>query len=120
MADIRTILGIETSCDETAAAVVRDGKEVLSNVVATQVDLHRKYGGVVPEIASRAHLEQIDAIIQEALDQAGCTLDDLDAIKFPLLHSMTHWLAREPKDQLNRLVGESLNACPVLVDRHHR
>jgi len=65
-----TILGIETSCDETAAAVVRDGREVLSNVVAGQFDLHAKYGGVVPEIASRAHIERIDAVIAEALTRA--------------------------------------------------
>lgn len=75
-----TILGIETSCDETAAAVVDDGREVRSNIVASQVDLHRKYGGVVPEIASRAHIERLDAIIEEALDTAGCAQEDLDAI----------------------------------------
>ncbi len=75
-----TILGIETSCDETAAAVVVDGSEIRSNVVASQVDLHRKYGGVVPEIASRAHIERLDAVIEEALTSAGCARDDLDAI----------------------------------------
>lgn len=66
-----TILGIETSCDETSAAVVDEGYRVRSNVIASQVDLHRKYGGVVPEIASRAHIERLDAVIQEALEQAG-------------------------------------------------
>ncbi|HUO07728.1 MAG TPA: tRNA (adenosine(37)-N6)-threonylcarbamoyltransferase complex transferase subunit TsaD [Phycisphaerae bacterium] len=65
------ILGIETTCDETSAAVVQDGREVLSNVVSSQVDLHAKFGGVVPEVAARAHLESINAIIQEALDVAG-------------------------------------------------
>ncbi|MGD2108717.1 MAG: tRNA (adenosine(37)-N6)-threonylcarbamoyltransferase complex transferase subunit TsaD [Phycisphaerae bacterium] len=75
-----TVLGIETSCDETSAAVVIDGREVLSNVVASQVDLHRKYGGVVPEIASRAHIEQLDAVIEEALATAGCGEKEIDVI----------------------------------------
>ncbi|MBB6431683.1 tRNA (adenosine(37)-N6)-threonylcarbamoyltransferase complex transferase subunit TsaD [Algisphaera agarilytica] len=74
------ILGLETSCDETAAAVVRDGREVLSNVVATQHDLHVRYAGVVPEIASRAHLERLMPVVQQAIDDAGITLADLDAI----------------------------------------
>ena len=74
------ILGIETSCDETSAAVVVDGGEVRSNIVASQVDLHRKYGGVVPEIASRAHIERLDAVIEEAMSEAGVNGDDLDAI----------------------------------------
>ena len=65
------ILGIETSCDETAAAVVRDGHEVLSSIVYTQIPLHRPYGGVVPEIASRAHVEKISGIVREALSAAG-------------------------------------------------
>ncbi len=75
-----TILGIETSCDETAAAVVVDGRRVLSNVVASQVELHRKYGGVVPEIASRAHIERLDSVIQEAMRVADVAPADLDAI----------------------------------------
>jgi N6-L-threonylcarbamoyladenine synthase len=74
------ILGIETSCDETSAAVVVDGREVRSNIVASQVDLHRKYGGVVPEIASRAHLERLDAVIEEALTVASCKPEEIDAI----------------------------------------
>lgn len=74
------ILAIETSCDETSAAVVEDGVRVRSNVVASQVDLHRKYGGVVPEIASRAHLERLDAVIEEALSVAGCEPTDIDAL----------------------------------------
>ncbi len=69
------ILGIETSCDETAAAVVRDGREVLSNVVYTQIPLHRPYGGVVPEIASRAHVEKISPVVGEAMRQAGAGID---------------------------------------------
>ncbi|MDO8632356.1 MAG: tRNA (adenosine(37)-N6)-threonylcarbamoyltransferase complex transferase subunit TsaD [Phycisphaerales bacterium] len=75
-----TILGIETSCDETSAAIVVDGRTVRSNIVASQVDLHAKYGGVVPEIASRAHIERLDAVIEEAMAAAGVTRDDIDAI----------------------------------------
>src|SRR5713101_5947080 len=74
------ILGIESSCDETAAAVVADGREILSNVVASQVDVHRKYGGVVPELASREHLRQIVPVVRETLTQAGMKLADVDAI----------------------------------------
>ena len=75
-----TILGIESSCDETAAAVVRNGREVLSNVINTQIVIHKKFGGVVPEVASRRHIENIDIVIDEALEQAGVTFDDIDAI----------------------------------------
>jgi len=74
------ILGIESSCDETAASVVRDGQAVLSNVIASQHDLHAKFGGVVPEIASRAHIERILPIIDESLETAGVELADVDAI----------------------------------------
>ena len=74
------ILGIESSCDETAAAVVADGREILSSVVASQIDIHRKYGGVVPELASREHLRQIVPVVREALEQAGLQFQDLDAI----------------------------------------
>ncbi len=74
------ILGIETSCDETAAAVVRDGKEILSNVVASQVRIHGPYGGVVPELASRKHLEYIIPVIEMALEKAGVNREDLDAL----------------------------------------
>jgi tRNA N6-adenosine threonylcarbamoyltransferase len=74
------ILGIESSCDETAAAVVADGREILSSVVASQIDIHRKYGGVVPELASREHLRQIVPVVREAMEQAGLQLADLDAI----------------------------------------
>ena len=74
------ILGIESSCDETAAAVVADGREILSSVVASQIDVHRKYGGVVPELASREHLRQIVPVVREALAQAGMRLEDVDAI----------------------------------------
>ena len=74
------ILGIESSCDETAAAVVADGREILSSVVASQIDIHRKYGGVVPELASREHLRQIVPVVREALAQAKMKLGDVDAI----------------------------------------
>ena len=74
------ILGIESSCDETAAAVVADGRRILSSVVASQVDIHRKYGGVVPELASREHLKQIVPVVREALERARLTLRDLDAV----------------------------------------
>ena len=74
------ILGIESSCDETAAAVVRNGREVRSNIISSQIDLHKLYGGVVPEIASRKHIEKINQVIKEALSEAGTTLDEIDAI----------------------------------------
>ncbi|MGA9288997.1 MAG: tRNA (adenosine(37)-N6)-threonylcarbamoyltransferase complex transferase subunit TsaD [Anaerobacillus sp.] len=74
------ILGIETSCDETAVAIVKGGKEVIANVVASQIESHKRFGGVVPEIASRHHVEQMTLILQEALDKASMTMDDIDAI----------------------------------------
>ncbi|WP_342048729.1 tRNA (adenosine(37)-N6)-threonylcarbamoyltransferase complex transferase subunit TsaD [Bacillus sp. OTU530] len=74
------ILGIETSCDETAVAVVKNGHEILSNVVASQIESHKRFGGVVPEIASRHHVEQITVVLEEALRQADVTLQDIDAI----------------------------------------
>lgn len=74
------VLGIETSCDETAASVVEDGRRLLSNVVASQIDIHTQYGGVVPEVAARSHLEVINPVINQALEEAGCTWDDIDAI----------------------------------------
>lgn len=74
------ILAIESSCDETAAAVVKNGREVLSNIISSQIEIHKLYGGVVPEIASRKHIEKINQVIEEALHEAGVTLDDIDAI----------------------------------------
>ncbi len=74
------ILAIESSCDETAAAVVKNGREVLSNVINTQIAIHTEYGGVVPEIASRKHIENINPVIRKALEDANVTLDDIDAI----------------------------------------
>ena len=87
----KIILGIESSCDETAAAVVAGGETILSSIVASQIEIHRKYGGVVPELASREHLRQIVPVVREALEQAGITLQDLDAV------AVTHgpaWSAR--------------------------
>ena len=74
------ILAIESSCDETSAAVVVNGREVLSNVIASQIDTHKKYGGVVPEVASRMHIEAISGVVEEALKEANVTLDKIDAI----------------------------------------
>ena len=74
------ILAIESSCDETAAAVVVDGRDLRSNVISSQIDLHTLYGGVVPEIASRKHIEKINQVIEQALQEAHMTLDDIDAI----------------------------------------
>lgn len=74
------ILGIETSCDETAVAIIKDGKEIIANVVATQIDTHKQFGGVVPEIASRQHTEQITIVLEEAFKQANITWDEIDAI----------------------------------------
>ena len=74
------ILGIESSCDETAAAVVEDGRRVLSNAISTQIPIHTLYGGVVPEIASRKHIERINQVVEQGLSDAGVSLDDIDAI----------------------------------------
>ncbi|MBE6122759.1 MAG: tRNA (adenosine(37)-N6)-threonylcarbamoyltransferase complex transferase subunit TsaD [Solobacterium sp.] len=76
------ILAIETSCDETACAVVEDGYQILSNVVSSQINVHTLYGGVVPEVASRIHVENISAVIQEAVVSAGVSMDDIDAIAY--------------------------------------
>ena len=84
MKEIRdiNILAIETSCDETAAAVVHNGREVLSNIISSQIDLHKLYGGVVPEIASRKHIEKINQVIEEALKEAEVTLDDTNVTAY--------------------------------------
>ena len=89
------ILGIESSCDETAASVVKNGREVLSNVISSQIALHTLYGGVVPEIASRKHIEKINQVIEQALVDAHVTLDDITAIAVTygpgLVNSATSW-----------------------------
>ncbi|MEI8377788.1 MAG: tRNA (adenosine(37)-N6)-threonylcarbamoyltransferase complex transferase subunit TsaD, partial [bacterium] len=74
------ILATETSCDETACAIVKNGREVFANVVATQIKTHRQFGGVVPEVAAREHLEAINLVIDEAISQAGIGVDKIDAI----------------------------------------
>ena len=76
----KIVLAIESSCDETAAAVVVNGREVLSNIIATQIETHKAYGGVVPEVASRIHIESIDEVVKRALDEAKVTLDEVDVI----------------------------------------
>lgn len=78
--DKKLILAIESSCDETSAAVVENGRVVLSNIIASQIDTHKKFGGVVPEVASRMHIEVVDSVVKEALEEAKVTLDDIDAI----------------------------------------
>ena len=72
------ILAFETSCDETSVAIVEDGKKVLSNIISTQIDIHKEYGGVVPEIASRHHIENILPVFMEALEKSKCSLNDID------------------------------------------
>ena len=74
------VLGIETSCDETAAAVVRDGREIVSSVIATQIDTHKRFGGVVPELASREHLDKIVPVVEEAFERAAMQPRDIDGI----------------------------------------
>ena len=76
----RLVLGLETSCDETSAAVIADGRRILSNVISSQIPIHQKYGGVVPELASRRHLENVVPVVDQALAEAGMTLKDLDGI----------------------------------------
>ena len=78
--DRKVILAIESSCDETSAAIVVNGREVLSNVISSQIEIHEKFGGVVPEVASRKHIEVVNAVVEEALDKAGMKLSDVDAI----------------------------------------
>ena len=81
MKDNKTIiLAIESSCDETSVAVMADGREILSNIISSQIEIHKLYGGVVPEIASRHHLENINAVIEQAMTEADITSDDIDAI----------------------------------------
>ena len=95
------ILAIESSCDETAAAVVVNGRDVRSNVISSQIALHTLYGGVVPEIASRKHIEKINQVIGQALSDAGMTLDDMDAIGVTtarglLEHCLSEWRRQKP------------------------
>ncbi len=109
------ILGVESSCDETAAAVVKDGREVLSNVVASQVEEHRLYGGVVPEIASRRHTEAISGVVKEALETAGVTLQEMDGI------AVTHapGLIGALLVGVNFAKGLAMTADKPLIPTHH-
>ncbi|MBP3381607.1 MAG: tRNA (adenosine(37)-N6)-threonylcarbamoyltransferase complex transferase subunit TsaD, partial [Clostridia bacterium] len=109
------ILGIESSCDETAAAVVKDGREVVSNVVASQVEEHRLYGGVVPEIASRRHAEAISGVVEAALAQANMSLADIDGI------AVTHapGLIGALLVGVNFAKGLALAAGKPLIPTHH-
>ena len=109
------ILSIESSCDETAAAVVEDGREVLSSVIASQVEEHKLYGGVVPEIASRRHAEAIVPVVSKALSDASLTMDDIDAI------AVTHapWLIGALLVGVNFAKGLSLATGKPLVPTHH-
>jgi N6-L-threonylcarbamoyladenine synthase len=74
------VLGIETSCDETAVAIVKNGTEIVANIVSSQIESHKRFGGVVPEIASRHHVEQVTFVLEEALEQAGMTMDEIDCV----------------------------------------
>ena len=109
------ILGIESSCDETAAAVVENGRKVLSNVVASQVEEHKLYGGVVPEIASRRHSEAISGVVRQALEDAGCTLEEIDAIAVTYAPGLIGALLVG----VNFAKGLALAADKPLVPVHH-
>ncbi len=109
------ILGIESSCDETAASVVEDGRKVLSNVIASQVEEHKIYGGVVPEIASRRHTEAICGVVEKALEDAGCTLSDIDALAVTFAPGLIGALLVG----VNYAKGVSLSTGLPLVPVHH-
>ncbi len=109
------ILGIESSCDETAAAVVEDGRKILSNVVSTQIEKHKIFGGVVPEIASRLHTESISWVVESALKEAECTLDDIDAIAVTYAPGLIGALLVG----VNYAKGLSLSSGIDLVPVHH-
>ena len=109
------ILAIESSCDETAAAVVEDGRTVLSNIVASQIEEHRLYGGVVPEIASRRHAEAIVGVVDEAVKTAGCTLEDIDAVAVTYAPGLIGALLVG----VNFAKGLSLATGKPLIPTHH-
>lgn len=109
------VLGIESSCDETAAAVVEDGRIVKSNIIATSLEEHKLYGGVVPEIASRRHAESISGVVKEALEQAECTIDDIDAIAVTFAPGLIGALLVG----VNFAKGLSVSAEKPLVPVHH-
>ena len=99
------ILGIESSCDETAAAVIEDGRKICSSVIHTQVEEHKLYGGVVPEIASRRHIESICGVTAEALEQAGLTAREVDAVAVTAAPGQRPW-------PCHRYAGGAGNQCP--------
>ena len=112
------ILALESSCDETACAIIKDGKEILSNIVSSQINIHTQYGGVVPEVASRIHIENISTVIDEALKKANLTMDDIDAIAYtqgPGLIGSLHvgvqaaktiaWTFHKPLIPINHMTG---------------
>ncbi|MBR4049763.1 MAG: tRNA (adenosine(37)-N6)-threonylcarbamoyltransferase complex transferase subunit TsaD [Clostridia bacterium] len=109
------ILAIESSCDETAAAVVEDGRKVLSSIIASQVDAHIVYGGVVPEIASRMHAEAISGVVQQALEKAECTINDIEAIAVTYAPGLIGALLIG----VNFAKGLSLSSGLPLVPVHH-
>lgn len=109
------ILGIESSCDETAAAIVEDGRKILSNVVSTQIEKHKIFGGVVPEIASRLHTESISFVVDEALKKANCTLNDIDAIAVTYAPGLIGALLVG----VNYAKGLSLSSGIPIVPVHH-
>lgn len=109
------ILGIESSCDETAAAVVEDGRRILSSVVSTQIEKHKIFGGVVPEIASRLHTESISYVVSEALRQADCAINDIDAIAVTYAPGLIGALLVG----VNYAKGLSLSSGIPLVPVHH-
>ena len=109
------ILAVESSCDETAAAVVEDGRTVLSNIVASQVEEHKLYGGVVPEIASRRHAEAVVGVVDEALDKAGCALADIDALAVTYAPGLIGALLVG----VNFMKGLALAADKPLIPVHH-
>ena len=104
------ILGIESSCDETAASVVKNGRTVLSNVISSQIELHKLYGGVVPEIASRKHIEKINQVITEALEEANVTLDDLDAISKEINADSSEKNSQETADNVQKAEEENADS----------
>ena len=117
MKEIRNIniLAIESSCDETAAAVVHNGRKVLSNIISSQIDLHKLYGGVVPEIASRKHIEKINQVIEEALKEAEVTLKDIDAVAVTYGPGLVGRCLSEWQKQRRLLMrrGFRLSACII-------
>ena len=109
------ILGFESSCDETAASIVKDGREIISNIVYTQVEEHGLYGGVVPEIASRRHIDAVSEVMQRCLDQAGMTMDDIDAVACTFAPGLIGALLVG----LNFAKGLAFGADKPLVPVHH-